>query len=428
MVFKNWLYTFLTAGSLAVTGFITSVVVARGLGAEGRGLLANIMLIATLSASLAQLGLGQAIVYMARAFPEWNIKRFFFISLSFIIVCGSLISFSNIYHFRHLNISLVLPTVVLAAALSANGFTTSAMQVEPTLVAYNAVRLAVPATLMTFIAGLFFIEVLSVEKIVWAHCIAAALTLSLTFLWFIKKFPSTSFKTLPYFAHFREYLTLGMKYHANNVMGLALNNLDKVYFFLVGGLREFGVYSVAFGTSRLIGNVQEALSTVIFSRFAGSNSKDLTENTLRAFRLTFVPTLLLATLLAFIASPIFRWIFGAEFALAALPFSLLTFECTIASSGWILAQQFNADGRPGLVLFRQLIAIVPLLSMLPFIPRDNLAPWLAGLLLCGALIRLIVTIFMYARIMNVGYLRLIPTLDDLKAVMNMLRQFKRKGQ
>ena len=85
------------------------------------------------------------------------------------------------------------------------------------------------------------------------------------------------------------------------LVGLALTNFDKVYLLKVATIVEFGYYSLAFTTSRLIGVLYDAMNTALYSRYAGKEEGELSRSINMAFRFTLLPMLLLAALGAVLA-------------------------------------------------------------------------------------------------------------------------------
>jgi O-antigen/teichoic acid export membrane protein len=358
---------------------------------------------------------------MARAETGWNARRYFPLSALFVAALSCVLTALMGLVSQRFEIELLIPMVILGAVLALSVFTIAVAQIETRLISYNVLRLSVPLGLFTCVTVAWLIGSLSVELVVWLHTTIVLLAILVAWVWLMGYLPKTS-TSVPGSEdrHIVRYLILGLQYHATGLLGLAFYQLDKLWFFLMGGLKEFGLYSVAFGSSRLIGVVQEAASTALFSRFAGVKGSNLTDATLCAFRLTFFPMLVLVLLLSIISGPLIRLAFGRVFEPAALTFSILMVECVIAGAGWILAQQFNADGRPGLVLLRQIIAILPLLALVPFIPSEGLSVWLAVLLLAGASIRLIVTMMIFKWVMNIAIPRILPTQGDWLLVVEVL--------
>ncbi|MFX7748053.1 hypothetical protein ABTK03_21980, partial [Acinetobacter baumannii] len=71
-------------------GFIISVLTARILGPEGRGLLSGALLIISLSSSIATCGLAYTSIYHRGAGQQFAQKRFVFLSALFIGLLAAL--------------------------------------------------------------------------------------------------------------------------------------------------------------------------------------------------------------------------------------------------------------------------------------------------------------------------------------------------
>jgi O-antigen/teichoic acid export membrane protein len=199
-----------------------------------------------------------------------------------------------------------------------------------------------------------------------------------------------------------------------------LVNFDKIALLNIGTIIEYGFYALAFTTSRLIGAVQEAVSTALYSKFAGKDIDALSHHVRVAFRLTFMPMLLLAALGAALSPWLIVWVYGVSFASTIIPFAVLLFECVISGASWTLAQRFNAGGQPGLVFVRQCISVLPVFAALPFLPEHNIHIWLSLLMLLGAILRLAVTLGIYPYVLKEPMPALFPTRTDCRKVLDML--------
>jgi antigen flippase len=113
-------------------------------------------------------------------------------------------------------------------------------------------------------------------------------------------------------------------------------------------------------------------------------------------------------------------VYGKAFASMAIPFAILLFECVIAGASWTLAQRFNAGGRPGLVFFRQFISVIPVFAALPFLPHENIHIYLSGLMLIGAILRLVVTLGIYPFVLAEPMPRMLPYRADITSALKLL--------
>ncbi|KAF1043033.1 MAG: hypothetical protein GAK35_02415 [Herbaspirillum frisingense] len=209
--------------------------------------------------------------------------------------------------------------------------------------------------------------------------------------------------------------------HGTVLIGLALTNFDKVYLLKVGTIVEFGYYSLAFTTSRLIGVLYDAMNTALYSRYAGKDEAELSKNINIAFRLTLLPMLILAGIGAALSPWLIQWVYGPKFASMTPAFIVLMFECVVSGAGWTLAQRFNAAGRPGLVLVRQLISVLPVVALLPILPRENISVYLALLMLLGATLRMAITLAIYPYVLKEPVPRLFPSKEEAQKVIASIR-------
>ncbi|MBB1360442.1 lipopolysaccharide biosynthesis protein, partial [Pseudoalteromonas sp. SG45-6] len=185
-----------------------------------------------------------------------------------------------------------------------------------------------------------------------------------------------------------------------SLLGIFVANFDKVFLLIKGGSIDFGIYIVAFNTSRLIGIIPQTLSNVIFGKYAGANEEGLAKTTSRVFSLIFLPMLLLGILAAIVGELFIPIIFGEQYVSSILPFQILIFECIISGMGWILAQRFTAAGKPGLILIRQLFSILPFLLLFVYLPPFEISVILACSMLLASSLRLVITLFIYPKVFN----------------------------
>src|SRR5262249_24886326 len=145
----------------------------------------------------------------------------------------------------------------------------------------------------------------------------------------------------------------------------------------------------------------------------------------RSLRMTFLPAMLGCVVAALISAPLMRILFGEEFEPAAALFAILVLESVVGSASFAMAQQFNAIGRPGLVLLRQLGALLPVLVGLLFVDQDHVGISLALLLLAGSTLRLVISMLMF-RMIGLKIPSLIPHREDFLEARKLIgSRFKR---
>lgn len=383
---------------LTLVSLITGVVLARALGSDGRGYLAVITVTAALASGLSQFGLGTSFVYTARNFLNWATNKVIILSILIVCTTSLIVGYAVYSNLQSESVSSVVIFVLLYVGVySSQAFVFSALQLRDSLVAYNSIR-NIPALvtllviLMLWIAGrldvIYSLIALFIGSLV-GTCIGLYYLMA-----GIKKIPSNSLLVNNKGATIK-YIEYGIKYHSTIILGILIQNLDKVLLSNLGGVNELGVYIVAYNASRIISPVLDAVATNIFAKHSGKQTLNLAGVTSVAFKFTFFPLLILCFILSLIIPFLLPLMYGAEFKPAVFPCIILLFECVIGGAGWMLAQRFAADGKPGFIFIRQFISMLPLLVFLKYDFESDITIYLALALLLSAIIRLILTIAAY---------------------------------
>jgi antigen flippase len=412
--------TLMTTVAITAIGFITSVITARALGPEGRGLLSGALMIATLAANLSLVGLANSFIYHKGAGRPFNYKWFMVASLLFVAAFSVVLGYLGlqITGEKRLHDQLVL-ILCVTSVTAAQGYFYALSQLHDGLRFFNLMRfLLVIGNLILLLVLLLVYDVIDFKYILITQMLVSVGLTLLGIVWASKNkvWDGVASTTQP--ATWKDMLGYGISHHGTVVLGLLLVNFDKITLLHIGTIIEYGFYALAFTTSRLIGAVQEAVSTALYSRFAGKDINELSHNVRVAFRLTFAPMLVLAAIGAMLSPWLIVWVYGESFASTTIPFAVLLFECVISGASWTLAQRFNAGGRPGLVFVRQFISVLPVFMALPFLPEQNIHVYLSVLMLLGAILRLSVTLGLYPLVLKERVPDILPTAADCRAVFN----------
>ena len=418
--------TLMTTMGMTVVGFISSVINARILGPEGRGLLSAAMLICSIAASVAQCGMGSSYVYhfgAAKRFPYLRLflSSLFGVSLFATGLAAVGLQISHAMELREFK-WLIL---VFAAFMATQTYIFSLTQLHSNLHFFNVLRFTqVFGNLVLMLPLLLWFKEVAFEQILFTQLLMLV-TVTVMGLWWARKHAIWQLKTAskepvkPWFV-----VRYGFHQQGIGLLSLFLLNFDKLFLLNRGSIKEYGYYTLAFTTSRLIGSVQESISVALFSRFAGRDEQQLSNAVRKAFRVTFLPLLILAALGAVLSPWALTLVYGKSFSAMTTPFAILLFEAVIGGSSWTLAQRFNAAGQPGLVLARQFISIIPVLIAIPFLPSENTYVYLALLMLCGACLRLIMTLVLSRTRLNEPLPEFIPTRGDIDLIRRIITRSK----
>jgi antigen flippase len=307
--------TLLTTAVMTGIGLVTSVLTARILGPEGRGLFSAALLIAMLAAGLAQFGLGNSLVYHRGAGRSFNYRNLLLGSLLFVIavavgLAGVGLQLGGEDRLRG-QFMLILG---LAAAMAAQNYFITLAQLHPGLVFFNLMRLGLVAgNLVLLLVLIAAFHPVDYRKILIAQLIVLAVLAVAGQVWATRELAAgVRVGGVP--LKWREVFRYGIAHHGTSVLGLVLLNFDKIALLKMGTMVQFGLYALAFSTSRLIGAVQEAISTALYSRFAGKDPGQLSQGVRAAFRVTLLPMLAVATACAALSPWLIVLLFGSAFA------------------------------------------------------------------------------------------------------------------
>lgn len=414
--------TLATTVVITAIGFITSVITARVLGPEGRGLLSAALLIATLGGNIALFGMANSFIYHKGTGRPFSYKGFMVASLLFASGFSLVVGYSGLQLTSETQLhSQWLLILLLTGITATQGYFYALSQLQSGLHFFNLMRFVLVVGNLILLLGLLVIyEEIDFRQILLTQTIVSAVLTIMGIAWVRQNriWEGADQKKPP--VSWKRALHYGVSHHGTVVLGLLLVNFDKIALLNIGTIIEYGFYALAFTTSRLIGALQEAVSTALYSRFAGKDIDALSHHVRVAFRLTFAPMLVLAAIGALLSPWLIVWVYGEAFEPTVIPFAVLLFECVIAGASWTLAQRFNAGGRPGLVFVRQFISVLPVFMALPFLPAENIHVYLSLLMLAGAVLRLTVTMTIYPLVLKETVPDVLPTAEDCKAVFRVL--------
>lgn len=423
-MYKTLFQSILVSVTTIALGFIYSVLLARFLGPESRGIYGSILMIATLISSFSQFGLAQGFLYGTRETKKNNFHLLIksFILISFISLCFFIVT--KIYFLPAELMPFIYIIGLLSFISSINLYFQNASHIDKSLYYYNLIKVSVPFLNLLLLGG-YYITSDSLSNYSFIYIMVISTLFSLLFLGYGLLKNKTNDPTNK-FLKLRDIIKYSLKMYGTSVVGIFINSIDKIILLSVGTMREFGLYSVAYALSRLIGVIPETISVVIYSRFAGNSEKELARVVKLLFSCLFLPLMSLCLIIIILSPWLIPIIFGFEYTESVLPFMLLTCECIISALGWLLSQRFNASGRPGLVLIRQLVSIIPLIYIYFYQFEFNLLLTISLALLSSSIIRLIITMVFYQKVFNEEAPKLYPTISELKNIFQIIKKGSHK--
>lgn len=144
----------------------------------------------------------------------------------------------------------------------------------------------------------------------------------------------------------RATLAFGLRGHVGNMLQFFNYRLDTFIVNYYLGPAGVGVYSVAVRLAELLWQLPNAVGFVIFPRAAASSAAEMNRFTPRVFRLTLGLTAIGAAGLALIGQPLIVLVFSASFGAAYLPMLALLPGVVLLGSAKVLTNEIAGRGYP----------------------------------------------------------------------------------
>ncbi|MES2354978.1 MAG: oligosaccharide flippase family protein [Pseudomonadota bacterium] len=428
--------------SVLMTGFTLgiSMFTARTLGAEGRGVFVALLLFPQLLAGFAGIGLPNSFIYHARKYPDhipvmlgWTFL-FVLLSTTILTLVGSLlvgyaakgtdwVFLGNMVanlpaDLRGFVVNFLWIAIPIAALAQ---FTATLAQGLSNFNVFNGARLLLPAAHLILMLLVWTVTRFDARTAALCYVGAAGIAVVWT-LWRFAQYHRPRLSERP--AFLRSYLQYGFGTYGIEILGVFSSQVDKIFILAVLNLRDLGIYSVAFGLSRVLGLLQNSVASVIFPATANQPISRVVTSVARAARISLALSLMAGLPLILFGSPLLKLVFGHEFAEGALVLQVLVVEVIVSGTAWILAQAFNSAGRPGLVVARQAIGLMVGVILLAVLAPRYGAEGVAFALLAGGAVRLLITILCFPWALGCAVPQLVPTISDLKFAYRQLTEHR----
>lgn len=434
-LFQTILRTSATNFLVMVVSTLTSIVTARMFGVVGKGEFSAILFWPTLLAGLVGFGLPTSLIYnikQNRGNEADFVRAGFLFQLPVSVVVGVIawiwlpVWLGNypdaIIQIARWYTVLMLPVLLAVNLISALAQSTGKFNV------YNGVRLYFPLINLIGLMVLWAAGNLSIHHASLVFLLTSVFVISwalysmretLQIDWFKGSGNRTAAKAL---------FGYGSKVFGVELLGTLYAQFDKLIILSMLTARDLGLYTVVYALSRVFNVVQTAITNVIFPKVTGMDKDTIMVMVGRAFRLSMILMMIIVVPCMFIGRYLMGILFGAPFLEASGAFYLLSIECILGGGSWILASSFNAMGRPGLVLVRQLIALAVTIGLFfVFTPLYGLNG-IALALFFGAIIRLLVTMASMRIVFQMKMSSILFNKEDIHFLLERIKDLrKRKG-
>jgi O-antigen/teichoic acid export membrane protein len=423
------LVTFASSLSLFAIGFGSSVLVARLLGPVGRGELAAIQLWSSFFATLALVGLPEAIVFFTGQEPERSGQHFLnsavlAFGLGFPLILLGYLLFPLLLSAQRFEVITITrwftPALFLLFLFSV--LPLSALRGLKKFHLWNLLRPLPTLGWLLVVLLLYLLETPSLN-----HLLGGMLLSHLFIGTFVLVLIYRSLSP-PFTVDFHSWKKL-LGFGLPSVLGLLptyLVQYGRVSQLFVTAFLEpayLGYLAVAIGWSNLVGIVPQSLGQLIFPRLASLQELSEQQNEIsRAFGLTVVLTGLGILSLGILSPFLLPLIYGKNFSPAVYPALILLLSALPLGFRKVSGDVLRGLNRPQIAMWIEflnlaltlgsLFALIPLLGFLgvPF-----------SLLLSESITMLVLLLVLH-KITKLGFLRLLlPSLHDFRTFWNIIQ-------
>ena len=412
---------------IMLLGTLTSILTARMFGVTGKGELAAILFWPSFLAGLTGFGLPTALIYQVKrgASMAGSLAVSLAVLLPASLMTGA-VAWIGLPHWMdgyspEAVASARLYTVIAVPMALAVNLIAAAAQSAGRFPVYNGIRLYVPLLNLAGLAALWAAGRLTVPSAVIVYLVTTAAVIALAAAGLRREFASMSWRLAWNRKVAAPLLSYGSRVFGTDLLGTLYGQFDKLIILSLLTPRDFGLYSVVYALSRMFNVVQTAITSVVFPKVTGESREAVISTVSRAFRLSMLLMLAAVVPAMLIGSRLIGLVFGPAFLEASGTFYLLSIECIIGGGSWILASAFNAMGRPGMVLIRQIIALAATVALFFVLTPLMGLKGLALALLCGALIRMAVSIASMRLLFGVPLRRILYDREDFRFLLNRIQ-------
>lgn len=317
---------------MILTSFISliiSIMAARVLGPEGKGILTVIILYPTLLHTLGHLSVYRALTvhvaerkYSFADFP--GTAAVFVFSISAILMIGFLIAYFNFnkYFIQDINFLTILFALgIIPCAMFIQIFT-SILQAKGKMFEFNLNNLLSKGLVLVFIILMLIVLRTGVNGAVFAYFIANVLATILV-IYFVRKITFEKWKFNPLLL--KDLIKDGVKLHIGIIASFIFLRIDMLMLGYYRQASSVGYYSIAVSMADLLIIIPTVVMHVFYSKIADmiNDKKDMARKTVLVYKHTMLFMVAATLIFAVVAKPVIKIFYGEEFLPSIIPFLIL---------------------------------------------------------------------------------------------------------
>lgn len=342
--------------------FLTSVIVARTLGVEGKGIYALVLMVGSLLVLFFSLGLGNSITYYT-ASKQYSTRFLFSFSLLATIIIsafgGALFFFA---YERYLSarilagvtlqhvwlILLSLPFSLLTTFLS------SIVHGKQEFIEFNLITLSRVYSNLVFQIVSYFLQG-GIPGAIWAW-LASNILSTLVTLWYVRDDIRLTL-TIPR-VMLRPLSSYGMKNYITNLLTFFNLRLDTFFVNYFSGASMVGLYTTGVSVAELVWYVPNAIGSALFPKSSSMPKETASRLTAQICRQALFLSTLLVLASALLGPLMIPLIYGQDFAASVTPFLWLLPGILGISLSKIISSNLGGIGKPQFATYTSIITVI----------------------------------------------------------------------
>lgn len=335
-----------------ILGIVTSIILARLLGPEGKGTYALAALLPALIVTFSNLGIGPATVYYVAQgrHPHREILGNNIVIALGIGIIGVLAGLGAVFFFQE-SIFPGVPQSYLLLALGlipVNLFFTYLQSIllgAQKFKEFNLIAILRSLLFLAFIVIALWILEAGIPGVLLAAMLAWFITNMVLLSWTWKIAGGLSFKMNS--AYLRTASVYGLQAHLGNILGFLNYRIDILLVNGFLGPAAVGFYSIGVGLAEKLWLISQAASTVLFPRVAAeTDEKRRNDFTALVSRTILWLTASGAVVVFFLSHWIVKFLYSAAFLPAVHSFQILLLGIVALSVSRVLANDIAGRGKP----------------------------------------------------------------------------------
>lgn len=368
-LFSNSLANFIRHGLNIILSLLNSVLVARGLGVEGRGIYAIVILLPTLILTFTSFGVASSTVYHV-AKKKYSVTLSFYgnMIISLIVSVFSMIAglfiiifVQDITMFDGISLPLLLVGLAIIPSSIFVQNISMIFQGLQDFYAYNRTYLVMPLSYLCF--NFIFIWVLKWGVIgsVLALIVGNTITLCVA-IYYLRKYIKIFFppQELPTYDYYKNIISYGLRAHIASVMAFLNYRFDVFILAALTDTVSVGIYTIAVTVAERLWILSSSISQVLFPRIVELENFDDDRNrlTLMVARYVLWASLVSGIIALFFADWGFAFLYGEDFRESANVFKWLLPGIISMGMAKVLGNDIGARGYPQVNSIHSVIAVV----------------------------------------------------------------------